>query len=64
MSNWAEAILFGFALMAMVLGVSSLIMAMLQSPVAEGESPVKAKIEYGFFGAAGVVLSALFIYAM
>lgn len=64
MGEWGAALLFGLTLTAFVLGLSSLIMGFLpQSAEAEG-SPMRNKIEYGFFGAAGLVLCILFAYGL
>jgi hypothetical protein len=62
MSNWGDAILFGCALVAFVLGISSVIMGFL--PQEDGQSVMKNRIEYGFFGVTGLVVFALFMYAM
>ncbi|WP_158771823.1 hypothetical protein [Paraglaciecola sp. L1A13] len=63
MSNWTDAILFGFGLVAFVLGVSSIIMGFIAQPAAQ-ESAMKSRVEYGFFGVSGVVLFMLFWYAL
>ena len=63
MSNWLEAFLFGLALMAFVLGVSSMVMAIVHKPVSAGAA-MKEKVEYGFFGISGLVLCVLFSYAL
>ncbi|WP_088332592.1 hypothetical protein [Lacimicrobium sp. SS2-24] len=63
MGNWVEAILFGFALLAFVLGLSSILMAVIHKPVEAGDA-MKSKVEYGFFGVTGLVLGLLFIYAL
>ena len=62
MGNWNDAILFGFALIAFVLGLSSIIMGFLPQPSAHGA--MKNRIEYGFFGVSGIVLFILFVYAL
>ena len=64
MSEWSGALLFGLDLMAFVLGMSSLIMSFLPKPVQPAEEAMRDKIEYGFFGTAGIVLSVLFGYAL
>jgi hypothetical protein len=63
MGNWVEAILFGLALLAFVLGASSIIMAMTYRPAA-ADAEMKSKVEYGFFGVTGLVLGLLFVYAL
>ncbi|MDN4502770.1 hypothetical protein QX776_10160 [Alteromonadaceae bacterium BrNp21-10] len=62
MGNWLEAILFGAALVAFVLGFTSLIMGFIGNPVAE--EAIKSKVEYGFFGVTGLIISMVMIYAM
>lgn len=62
MSNWHEPILFGFTLITFVLGISSIIMSFLPAP--EGVNVMQSKIEYGFFGASGLALFAVFVYAL
>lgn len=62
MSQWGEAILFGFALVSFVLGVSSLIMSML--PQASAATAIRNKVEYGFFGVSGLAVFAVFLYAL
>ncbi|MFT4941855.1 MAG: hypothetical protein ACI88A_004926 [Paraglaciecola sp.] len=62
MGNWGDAILFGFALVAFVLGISSIIMGVIAQP--SQQDVVKNRVEYGFFGITGVVLFSLFLYAL
>lgn len=62
MAQWAEALMFGFALVAFVLGISSVIMGFL--PQAEGANGLKEKIEYGFFGITGLVICIMLSYAI
>ncbi len=62
MSNWYEPILFGFALISFVLGISSIIMSFLPQPA--GKNIMQAKIEYGFFGVSGLALFVLFVYGL
>ncbi|AEE21199.1 MAG: hypothetical protein CL578_19470 [Alteromonadaceae bacterium] len=63
MGNWTDAILFGFGLVAFVLGVTSIIMGFIAQPVQQ-EDVMKSRVEYGFFGVSGVVLFLLFVYAL
>lgn len=61
MGDWISAFIFGLALVAFVLGLSSVIMGFItpkQSDV------LQKQVEYGFFGAAGLILSLIFVYAM
>jgi hypothetical protein len=62
MGNWNDAILFGFALTAFVLGISSIIMGFLPQP--STEAIMKSRIEYGFFGVSWIVLFVLFVYLL
>jgi hypothetical protein len=62
MSNWHEPLIFTLALLAFVLGMSSMIMGFLPQPA--GKDALKARVEYGFFGVSGLVLFVLFVYAM
>jgi hypothetical protein len=62
MSNWYEPILFVFAVITLVMGLSSIIMGFLSQPA--GTNPMQARIEYGFFGASGLVLFVIFLYAL
>lgn len=65
MGLWTDAIIFGLALFAFVLGLSSLIMGFLPQPAStDAIGVMKSKIEFGFFGVSGVVMSALFVYAI
>lgn len=61
MGDWVLAVVFGFMLVAFVLGLSSIIMGFLAP--ANGNA-IKHRIEYGFFGAAGLVATALFAYIL
>lgn len=63
MSNWGEAVIFGFALVAFVLGLSSIIMGFIHKP-ADAETLLQQRVEYGFFGVTGLVLFILFSYAL
>lgn len=63
MGNWIDAIVFGVALMAFALGLTSIIMAGV-SPAESGQAAMKQKVEYGFFGVTGLVLCVLFLYAL
>lgn len=63
MTEWGEAILFGFTVLAFALGASSLIMGFLPQPAGEAGG-IKSKVEYGFFGAAGLVIAVLLLVAL
>ncbi|UAA38694.1 hypothetical protein KIH87_18855 [Paraneptunicella aestuarii] len=61
MGDWGSAFLFGLMLVAFVLGLSSIIMSFFQ-PVSD--SAIKHRIEYGFFGVSGLIVTALMLYAI
>ena len=62
MNEWASALIFGVALVAFVLGFSSIVMGFLAD--SEGESVMQQRIEYGFFGVSGIVVCVLMAYAL
>jgi hypothetical protein len=62
MNEWASALIFGVALIAFVLGFSSIIMGFLTS--SDGENVMQQRIEYGFFGVSGLVVCILMGYAL
>ncbi|WP_340679470.1 hypothetical protein [Paraglaciecola sp.] len=62
MGNWLEPLIFGLALIAFVLGLSSLIMSALPQPA--GAEVMKSKVEYSFFGIAGIVVGIVCAYAI
>ncbi|KXI29544.1 hypothetical protein [Paraglaciecola hydrolytica] len=62
MGNWLEPLIFGLALVAFVLGLSSLIMSALPQPA--GAETMKTKVEYSFFGIAGIVVCIVCAYAL
>lgn len=62
MSNWLEPFIFALALITFVLGLSSIIMGLLPQP--SPANRMKTKVEYSFFGVAGIVLCALCSYAL
>jgi hypothetical protein len=63
MGAWAEAFLFGLVLIAFVLGASSIIMGFVHQPK-DSESTMAGKIEYGFFGVAGLIVSLVLMYGL
>ena len=63
MSEWGEAFLFGLVIIAFVLGVTSIIMGFIHQPKAD-ESAMKGNVEFGFFGVAGLVVSAVLTYGL
>lgn len=62
MTDWINAIMFGVALIAFVLGLTSVIMGFMTST--EGGKGMQEKIEYGFFGVSGLVVCLLMGYAL
>lgn len=62
MTDWINAIMFGVALVAFVLGLSSIIMGFITAQA--GANGMQSKIEYGFFGVSGLVVFAMMIYAI
>lgn len=62
MSNWYEPLIFLLILISFVLGMSSIIMGFVAQPA--NSTSMKTKVEYGFFGLTGLVLCALFSYAL
>jgi hypothetical protein len=63
MGAWGEAFLFGLVLMAFVLGASSIIMGFMHKPV-NNEGVMAGRIEYGFFGIAGLIVSLVLMYGL
>jgi Na+-transporting methylmalonyl-CoA/oxaloacetate decarboxylase gamma subunit len=62
MSNWHEPLIFLLILISFVMGMSSIIMGFFAQPAET--ATMKTKVEYGFFGLTGLVLCALFSYAL
>tara|TARA_R110002167_G_scaffold7812_2_gene36493 strand:- start:3203 stop:3400 length:198 start_codon:yes stop_codon:yes gene_type:complete len=62
MSNWVDPLIFLLIVISFVLGVSSFIMGFFAQPA--NTASMKTKVEYGFFGLTGLVLCALFSYAL
>ena len=62
MTDWINAIMFGVALFAFVLGLTSVIMGFMTST--EGGKGMQEKIEYGFFGVSGLVVCLMMGYAL
>lgn len=62
MNEWVDAILFGVALIAFTLGLSSVIMGAMADN-AKGNI-MQERIEYGFFGVSGLVVCFLMGYAL
>lgn len=61
MGEWGSALIFGLALVAFVLGIASIITALITP---KQDDVLQKQVEYGFFGVAGLVLGLVFLYAM
>jgi hypothetical protein len=61
MSEWISAVAFGIGILALVLGLTSIIMAFIADKSGNG---MQEKVEYGFFGVTGFVIFALMGYAL
>ncbi|MFC3093641.1 hypothetical protein DRW07_09190 [Alteromonas sediminis] len=62
MNEWVNALVFGAALVAFVLGLSSIIMGFMVG--ANSENPMAERIEYGYFGVSGLVVALLMVYVL
>jgi len=62
MTDWINAIIFGVALIAFTLGLSSIIMGFMTPE--KGEKGLQEKIEYGFFGVSGLVVCLVVAYVL
>lgn len=62
MSDWAVAIAFGGMLVGFVLGLSNIIMGLLVS--ASDSTALQQRIEYAFFGIAGLIATGVFGYVL
>lgn len=61
MQDIIDAVLFAGAALALVLGLSCIVMGFLSEK--SGAQAMQERIEYGFFGASGLVITLLFAYA-
>lgn len=61
MGEWISAVAFGIGILALVLGLTSIIMAFIADKSGNG---MQEKVEYGFFGITGFVIFALMGYAL
>lgn len=57
----ADTILFGLMMLALVLGVTCIVMAFLSDK--KGAEALKERIEFGFFGVSGLAIMALLAVA-
>lgn len=62
MTDWINAIVFGVALIAFTLGLSSIVTGFMTAET--GAKGMQEKIEYGFFGVSGLVVCLLMGYAL
>lgn len=62
MNDWLTTLLLGIALVAMVLGISSIIMGVITDK--QGAEALKERIEYGFLGLASLVICGLIGYLL
>ena len=63
MENWIQPIVFGAAVVFFVLGIASLIVSFML-PTNDPQTHTQQKIEYRFFGIAGLIGFALMLYAL
>lgn len=61
MNTWGSAFVFALTLVAFVIGLSCIIMSAIQPA---GADAIKKRVEYGFFGVSGLVVSGLFVYVL
>lgn len=57
----ADTILFGLMMLALVLGLSCIVMAFLSEK--KGAEALKERIEFGFFGVSGLAIMGLLAFA-
>jgi hypothetical protein len=61
MQDFVNAILFAGAALGLILGLSCIIMGFLSDKA--GAEAIQERIEYGFFGVSGLVVTLLLAYA-
>ena len=62
MNDWLNALMFGVAIIALTLGLSSIVMgATVSSKV---DNIMQQRVEYGFMGVSGLIIFALMVYAL
>ncbi|MBF7074986.1 hypothetical protein ISG33_16415 [Glaciecola sp. MH2013] len=61
MNGILSGLLFGATILALVLGLSCIVMAVLSGK--SGAEGMREKIEYGFMGVSGLTITALLGYA-
>lgn len=62
MGDWIDAILFGVALVAFTLGMSSIVMGFMSNK--EGAAAMQERVELGYLGVSGLVLCLLMVYVL
>ena len=62
MAMWISPILFGIALIALVLGLSSIVMGIMSDK--SGAEALKERIEYCYLGVASLPVCGLFGYLL
>lgn len=61
MNELVSTILFGATILALVLGLSCIVMGVTSNK--QGAEALRERIEYGFFGVSGLALTVLLAYA-
>ena len=59
---FANTLLFGVMMLALVIGLTCIVMAVLSTKT--GAEAYKERIEYGFFGVSGLGIMGLLAYAL
>jgi Mg2+/Co2+ transporter CorB len=62
MVEWLNALLFGVAVITLVLGLSSIIMGAITDK--EGAAAMTERIEYGYMGVSALVICGLMVYLL
>lgn len=62
MSDWINPIIFGVALIAFTLGMSSIVMGFMSGK--EGSEALHEKIEMSYLGVSGLVVSLVMLYVI
>ncbi|MBE1300907.1 MAG: hypothetical protein GJ680_13495 [Alteromonadaceae bacterium] len=61
MGEWQSAFIFGLGLLAFVIGISSIITGFITPAT---DNVMQKRVEYGFFGVSGIVVSLVFVYIL
>ncbi|MBT1451126.1 hypothetical protein KJ365_09560 [Glaciecola sp. XM2] len=62
MNELVGTVLFGVMMLALVLGLSCIVMAIISTK--KGQEAFQERIEYGFLGVTGLVITGLLAYAL